>query len=506
MNIFKRAMTAIRRSPVKTLVLFALVLLLGTVTSAAVSIYNAVTVTEESIYNRSATVATVDFDYDRIRDERKQNLYGADFADTIFDHIEYHPTAEQLDAIGSLPQVEYYDYFWNRYVDSVYEKASGRKLEPVAGDPDNPTSLHSLKGTSVAEPIDFKSGILEIVDGRLFDEAELRGDKTAVVLSKKLADANGLTVGSIIELETEVWENLDEGYKVLTTYTNDAEIIGLFDIAVKNLNEYYYGNASNDDQTYNKIFSTNGYFEKAKEQYINLLRELSPEQYALAVEYDWTQYESYFILSSPKDVERFKAEAAPYLPDYNKITATTDFSAPLTAPLETMKSFAVTALIVSIAAVIVILGLVIMLFLRSRRGEMGIYLALGERRGKIMGQVIVEVLTVAILAMLAAVFIGNIVSGQISDKLVVEQVTAAADAQRDGEYYNTGDNLTSNLTIMGYNKLISGEFIAENYDVSMNARTVLIFFAVGITAVVLAVSVSMIYIVTLNPKKILMEV
>ena len=96
--------------------------------------------------------------------------------------------------------------------------------------------------------------------------------------------------------------------------------------------------------------------------------------------------------------------------EYTKITASADFSSPVTAPPETMRSFVVTILIVSIAAVIVILGLVIMLFLLSGRGEMGIYLTLGVRKRKIMGRVIVKVLTAAVLAMALSLFTGNAIS------------------------------------------------------------------------------------------------
>ena len=100
-------------------------------------------------------------------------------------------------------------------------------------------------------------------------------------------------------------------------------------------------------------------------------------------------------------------------------------------------------------------------------------------------------------------FIGNALSAQISERLLTRQVTETAERIEQAEREYTGDNLNSNLNKMGYSKLISGEFIVDNLDVSMSGQTVLTFFAMGIAAVVLATAVSMIYILILDPKKIM---
>ena len=54
-------------------------------------------------------------------------------------------------------------------------------------------------------------------------------------------------------------------------------------------------------------------------------------------------------------------------------------------------------LIVAIIATVLITGLVVLLFLRDRKHELGIYLSLGERRGRVVGQILIEVMVVAFI-------------------------------------------------------------------------------------------------------------
>lgn len=61
-----------------------------------------------------------------------------------------------------------------------------------------------------------------------------------------------------------------------------------------------------------------------------------------------------------------------------------------------------------IVVAVIVLTLVIALMLHGRRHEVGIYLALGERKAKIVTQVMVEVVINASLGIVIAILLGNI--------------------------------------------------------------------------------------------------
>ncbi len=517
MNFLKRGLLSIRRNPVKSLVLLFLVFILGCVIAAAVTIYNGVNATENAVYDRANTVATVELDYDTM-----MRLSNEEF-DEIQMNNDNYPKAEALEAIGGLPQVEYYDYTFHQGWDDPYVTETGEPLEGYIDvewymeedftsyddygneiDPHDLTyKLYSITGTANSEPAHLKTGVLKLVDGRFFNDKELAGESHGLIISRQIANKNNLKIGSRITVPVKLYEMghyFEEEY-MLDKFEFQAEIVGIFDFNKKGL-------ISNDgEEIYNTVFSTNGTLRFMHEKYIEMYLKAYPDT-VISDEWYAYHYDNYFILKSPKDVEAFKEAAQQYLPEYNKITATSDFYSAYVAPLETVKDLARGTLIAAAAGVIVILGLVVTLFLRSRRCEIGVYLALGEKKGKVMGQIIAEVLIIAIVGITCSLFVGRAVSREISDRIIseqiAEQVTEVDDARYGYNAFNIPENAYSRLHQVGYSTLVDAEFVTESYDVSMNAGTVLTFYGIGIAAVVIATAVSLIYILVMDPKKILM--
>ena len=517
MNFFKRGLLSIKRNPVKTVVLLLLVFVLGCVISAAVSVYNGVNATEQSVYDRASTVDTVELDYDNLFKLSNEEI------DEIQMSSEYRPTVEAMDSIGALPQVEYYDYTFYEgwydpyvtetgepvkgYVDAEWHIEEGIRTFDDDGNEIDPYDLtfkiYSITGTAGSEPIHFKTGVLKLVDGRFFNDKEIAGESYGLIISRQVANKNNLKLGSKITVPIKLYDMghyWEEEY-VLDKYEFQAEVVGIFDFDKKGMI------SNNGEEIYNKVYSTNATLYFMQEKYIEMYLKQYPDTVITDAWHNF-QYENYYMLKSPKDVEAFEEAAQQYLPEYNTITTTSDFYAAYVAPLETVKDLAKGTLIAAAVAVVVILGLAVTLFLRSRRGEMGIYLALGEKKGKVMGQVVTEVLIVAVIAITCSLFVGRALSRQISDRIISEQITTQMAELDDARYnynaFNVPKNVYSRLHNAGYSTLVDGEYVTENYDVSMGGRTVLMFYGIGIAAVVIATAVSMIYIIALDPKKILM--
>lgn len=116
------------------------------------------------------------------------------------------------------------------------------------------------------------------------------------------------------------------------------------------------------------------------------------------------------MLNDPRDVDAFSEAAVSILPEHWNIYDTSGSFKPFINLMDTMLWIAQLIFWGAVVAKIMILSLVITLFLRDRKHEIGIYLALGEKKGKILAQMISEGLSISMVAIVIALFVGNILS------------------------------------------------------------------------------------------------
>ncbi len=72
------------------------------------------------------------------------------------------------------------------------------------------------------------------------------------------------------------------------------------------------------------------------------------------------------------------------------------------------------------------LTLLLTLWIRGRKKEIGVYLSIGKSKTGIIGQFFVETVTVAIVAFATSVFFGGLIAGKASEFLVSRVTTGAA--------------------------------------------------------------------------------
>ena len=56
--------------------------------------------------------------------------------------------------------------------------------------------------------------------------------------------------------------------------------------------------------------------------------------------------------------------------------------------------------------------------MRDRKQELGIYLSLGEGRGKVIGQIVIEVVLVSLVALICSLVTGNLLGSAVSQTLM----------------------------------------------------------------------------------------
>lgn len=78
--------------------------------------------------------------------------------------------------------------------------------------------------------------------------------------------------------------------------------------------------------------------------------------------------------------DSFKSEIEKLIPSPYKLNSSTDEYDSIAAPIKSMEKLSTYVLIAAIGASLLIVSLVVLLFLRDRKHEFGVYLSLGEKK------------------------------------------------------------------------------------------------------------------------------
>jgi putative ABC transport system permease protein len=211
-------------------------------------------------------------------------------------------------------------------------------------------------------------------------------------------------------------------------------------------------------------------------------------------------YATVYVLHDPAELEPFREEVAALVPEYYMVKTRENFDQ-VAVPLRSLQGIASLILSIAAGAAVLIMSLLITLFLRDRKREIGIYLSLGERKTRIVGQILLEVAVVAVIAITLSLFSGNMLSNGFSEKMLADQIVA----QQDKTETDLRNLTFLDLGSRGYHSAISNDDIASSYAVFLDTATVLLFYGVGLGTVFLSVLIPIIYVTRLKPKKILMK-
>ena len=492
MNFIKRGLLGITRKKGKSLILLAVIFILGNIMSGAISIQQATGNVEETIKTRLGAAATVEIDY-----EAFENLGESEQMNFEFENLG----VDLIKQIGETSYVKYYDYNVEGYLESktVKNYYDWETDEDVLVDDDYGAHF-TLKGINYAPVLDFEEEKGKLTDGRVFTQDEIDNGTPVTIISKKLAEKNNLHVGDTFVLENVIHNYDYENDKELDPITRDVvlEVIGLFeqqkvkeDTDEDEQNGMWTGI---DDDYLNTMYVPNELVLAENKFELESYAESDPEFAAMLEENpeEFEYYQPMYILNNPEDVEAFEQEITPLLPELYKVSSATEQYDNIAGPIQSMSKLAKYVLIVAVVATVFITGLVVLLFLRDRKRELGIYLSLGEKRGRVVGQILIEVMVVAFIGISLSLFSGNLLAGQVSDTLMKADDDSSS-YQDDFMYYGGGIQID-----------LTEDDVVGAYEVGLTSSYVIVFYGVGLLTILLSTVIPLVYIVRLNPKKILM--
>lgn len=484
MNFIKRGFLGIVRMKGKSLILLAVIFILGNLISGAISIQQATNNVEANIKERLGAAATVDIDWEEFEKLSEEEMMNTEIGNLDTDLIKQ---------IGELSYVKYYDYSTNHWMRSETLKAYQGENDEFFMHPDDMYFI--LQGINYPNIIDFEEGKASLVDGRVFTQEEVESGKTAAIISSKMAEINNLNVGDTFTLLNEViifdWETGEE--EDVTSRDLALEVIGIFEsksakdeieVSSDGFIDWMDIDYQNTIYVPNSVVLAEMHYQfeeqmKADEEYAEMWGEEEIFEYYIPI----------FVLNNPEDAEAFREEVQPLLPEFYTVIFASDQYDSIAGPVESMSNLSKYVLIAAVIATVLIIGLVVLLFLRDRKRELGIYLSLGESRGRVVGQVLIEVMVISVIAITLSLFTGNLLAGQISDSMI----QADSGDEFYDYYYNPA--FQSDLTT---------EDVLASYEVTLDSSFILAFYGIGLLTILISTVIPLVYIVRLNPKKILM--
>ncbi|MER7761635.1 FtsX-like permease family protein [Streptomyces sp. NPDC097619] len=282
-------------------------------------------------------------------------------------------------------------------------------VPPPAGQDTLGTDLFKADGIrDLGEVAAFRNGDAKLVSGR-----GITPDSAAdeIVVEERVAKANGIGVGDRVALMAGVLpgpggerDTTEHSFKVVGVYRSGTPDTGRYVPAMTDPANQVYVTPDGASVLMGKGEGAEAVVKQAT-----------------------------FTLKDPADLPRLKkdAEAAGADPRVFPLTVNDKQYRALVGPITRTADFAtVTVWLVALAGT-AILALVVASSLRERRKELGILLSLGERKPRLLGQHLVEVLACALLAIGLAAACSQALSQTVGDRLLAGEVADARNAGAD---------------------------------------------------------------------------
>ena len=506
MNFWQRALKSITRRKGKSFILFLVLFILGNVIAGAVAIQQSTANVERETKRKMGNVATVEMDWEGFDKDH------ADVSEEERSQEDFYPKPPALDVykqIGQLSYVKQYDYQMMGSLETKELKA----YVPEDGSIQMGGQYFTLKGGNLTQPIDMKEGLIRLDEGEGLTEKDLNELTNAVLISKEVAELNNLSVGDQLVWDIRTDTMMGGGSEIVDDEENDGTeetsddsnsasfdypvtIAGIFSVVKKdqsNQNDSSDQSGSQNSDTIWQVMDQINTFYASNNLVLDYTKIQAEKVWGETIDEDADNfYQPIFVLNSTDDVEAFKQEAGALLPQYYRVVANTDQYEQIAGGFTRLGVIANYIVIIASIATIFIISLVVLLFLRDRKQELGIYLSLGESRGKVIGQIVIEVLLVSLAALLLSLVTGNLLGGAVSNTLMQNDWMSNQN-EMGGVYY--GSMMAANIDYMD---------IKNAYQVSFSAGYIITYLLLGLGTVLLSAILPLLYILRLNPKKIMM--
>ncbi|MGM0862252.1 macrolide ABC transporter permease [Bacillus atrophaeus] len=334
-------------------------------------------------------------------------------------------------------------------------------------------SIEGVVSTSLVD--EFSDGDSKITDGRSITKSDV-GKKVAVI-NETLAEENNLSVGDSITVESATDEDT----------TVKLEVVGI-----------YKTTSSGDGQAQN--FSFLNPYNKIYTPY-TATAALKSDDYKNKID------SAVYYMDDAENINAFVKAAKKTSIDFDTYTLETNdqLYQQMVGPIENVASFSKNVVYLVSVAGAVILGLIVMMSIRERKYEMGVLMAIGEKRWKLIGQFLTEILIVAVIAIGIASVTGNLIANQLGNQLLSQQISSSTDTAQTASSSQGGGHMPGGGMGGGgmFGQSSSSADVIDSLNVAVSMNDLLLLGSIGILIAVIATLLPSISVLRLHPKTIL---
>jgi putative ABC transport system permease protein len=313
----------------------------------------------------------------------------------------------------------------------------------------------TLKGMTNSQNLyDFSSGSFKLIQGRNLSDADT--GKPYVIIEKTLAERDGLAPGDCITVASG-----SSGSGVKLT------IVGVYQ------NVTFPGGTSDD----------------SAQDWGNML--LVPYKVVSGVTGKTDLTEADFFIDDPAYIDSFRAAVAKLgLPGYKNdvLDAQDALYERIAGPLSSLSLISLIMVVGLIAASAVILSLIVAFSLRGRKYEIGVLLSVGERKSRIIAQMVLEILAPVLIAFSLSIAAGQIAAQSVGSAMYSGELSA-----------QSGAIIHDDVTGKGYTQV-------QKLDVSVTPWNMAELYLAGIALTLVSAAVPLILVMRYQPKDILIQI
>jgi len=416
MNYIKRALLSVWRHKIKTLILLVVFFAVSTLIFASICILKASTAADKQAKSSLGARVTIAWG---VTANGKTNPLTPTVLNEL-SHLKHVQSYNYVDSLFGGVAVGFKMNVDENIRKQQTEQTRNTFISEGRSDFKNFTipdiMLYGALDTSKLDQ--FLSGGYNLVSGRYIGTGDY--GKPVAMISKPIADKNALGLGDKINI----------GWDKDPTQKTEFTIAGIFTVPPVDPNASDAALVNPEDDIF-LSYPELGLFNLDSTEYnIN----------------DSVVRADYF-LDDPANADEFIDEAKKIVnsADY-KFSSNADLYREAVAPLGKIEYIVTLMSWASGLAGLLILVLIVAISLKGRNREFGILLAVGEKRAKIIGQVLIETLIPLIVAFCLALASGSFTAGQLSKTMLAGNVKSQSDVllQVSATNPNIYDELVTN--------------------------------------------------------------
>lgn len=461
MNFIKRAFLSMKQRKVKSLIFLCIFFIVTNLVLAGFAIQNASQKASDLARKKLGADVTLKPDFEKIMKQEGGNggvIKSPSLDEKTVEKLaksqyvkNYNVTNGNIGTADGFTPIKDGNSEDNKSVEMI--NANG---DSVSGD----LSIEGVRDSNLVAS--FKDRKSKIVDGKAITKDV--NNKKVTLIEKRLAEKNNLKVGDKIKWKSA--EGTGGEYEIIGIYETEEQLPNMGGMSAPAI------------------------MNPANKLYVPYGSLISGEESTAQIQ------QAVYYLKDPRYIEQFKGEAKKTDIDFDifQLDAHDKLYKKMSGPIENIASISKMVIYVVSIAGAVILGLIITLSVKERRKEIGILLSIGEKKWKLIGQLMVETLCVAVLAFSLSLITGDKVSQKIGDNLLANEIATTKEEATLSPGFIDMDSLNQK----------QADPINE-IDVSVTAGDLGKVGGIGIGITILSTILPALSILRLNPKNILLK-